>query len=1236
MNKVKIFPAVLLGFVWLLTGTFCQAQTAATGAVLGTVTDPSGAAVASAQVELTNTATGIKATAVSGTQGQYDFPSVAPGTYTVTARAPGFSATAVTGVNVQVNTSATVNFKLEIGQVSSTVEVSASQAQVELQTSDSTLGDVVGSTPLLRLPTRLRQAQELLLLQPGTTPATGGDNGGSIAGALNDQTTFTLDGIDITDNSTNSTVNTDQGARPVLMVGVEATDEFRVAVANANSTFNRGSGGQVTLVQRSGTNQFHGSLFWYTQNSILNANTWDNNRLGLAKPHVEDNRYGGRFGGPLIHDKTFFFAEYEARRYPETFQINSIVPTASLRQGILKFKDAAGNIDSYNLANSTLCGSLGNQPCDPRGIGLSPTMNAMMALEPPGNNGNVSGVDNLNTTGFTANAESPLTQDFGTFRLDHNITDKWHFNGSFSYSRDLEYNSSPLVVDIRNPNNVRNEDQTPAWTSAFIAGLTGQLSNNLVNSFRFGYVDNRNGGLRPQLSAIAGELALPGTSEGAAGYVAVSPNIFTAPITMANSVRTQFNRDINLQFVDDLNWTKGTHAIQVGANFQRLPQFHIHTGKLGGAVNSLNATTTADSSFLVVPTADRPPTCSGSRSANCLPSSAVSTWDSLYTTALGLMNDDNTFLVRNGQLQAQPFGTAIDMDALAYSYAFYGQDTWRIRPSLTMTYGLSYSWQTPYTFSNQEEALVTNASTNQIISPLSYLQAKANAAAQGQIYNFPLGFLPVAQSGRSAVYNTDYGDLAPRASLAWNPSFDSGVLGAVLGPKKTVLRGGFGIYYSRLDGEDSVVSPGLTAGFNSTITTGLAACTASGAAGAGCNAAATANPALSGFRLGVDGNIPIPTYSPTVTSPYIPASPYSELTSFGIDPNIKMPRIYSGDFTIQRDVGRGTFFEVGWSGRYGRRLFANAQLSASPYMFKDSTSGQTFAQAYDAVGNELRGGQAVTTQPWFENQLPGAGAANGFASTTAFLAAQESSFFTNGLVSNLFDSTSRSQPGLNVLRSRLGLPAYDETQINEPLEVVNLGWSNYNALLITLRHTGTNFTYDINYTLSKSLDTDQGAQNDSSNLGNPFYPAADYGLSKFDHTQIFNALFVYNLPRSYSAFPSLVEQNRRRLVCLGYRHRAQRLAVCYVTESSQVWGGGQRGNFNTPAVLTVPAARDQYWPALRRRRLGWNRHGRQSGLGRNRTESLLESPACLQRFRLRPACLRSGRLRKCLARAAFL
>lgn len=536
-----------------------------------------------------------------------------------------------------------------------------------------------------------------------------------------------------------------------------------------------------------------------------------------------------------------------------------------------------------------------------------------------------------------------------------------------------------------------------------------------------------------------------------------------------------------------------------------------------------------------------------------------------------MMNDNNVLLVRNGQLQSQPFGTAIYMNANGYFSSFYGQDTWRIKPSLTLTYGLAYSFQTPYTFSNQEEAILVNTANGQELSAEAYLKQKFAAANQGQIYNPTIGFEPVALSGHHSVYNTDWGDVAPRAALAWSPNYSSGLMGHILGSNKTVLRGGFGIFYSRLSSEDSVVSPGLTAGFSSSITTQLQNCNATGPGGAGCTPG-NSNPALSGFRIGQDGSIPIPTAPQTISSPYIPAGNYSELVSFGLDSAIKNPRVYTSDITIQRNLGRATFLEVGWTGRYGRNLFANAGLAANPYMFKDSASGQTFAQAYDAVSNALRAGSTVPTESWFENQLPGIGAKNGFASTTAYLANHDSSYFTLGSVSSLFDSTSASTPGLNYLRSQLGLQQYDETSVNEFLEVVNEGWSNYNAMVLTLRRTGTNFTFDVNYTLAKSLDTDQGVQNDSATLGNPMEPGVDYGPSKFDHLQTFNALFVYNLPKSYKILPRAANYVVGGWYISGIITALSGSPV-YVTEGTQVWGGGQRANFSTPAVpLVAPSS----------------------------------------------------------------
>jgi hypothetical protein len=528
------------------------------------------------------------------------------------------------------------------------------------------------------------------------------------------------------------------------------------------------------------------------------------------------------------------------------------------------------------------------------------------------------------------------------------------------------------------------------------------------------------------------------------------------------------------------------------------------------------------------------------------------------------MNDDNVFIVRDQSATAQPIGTSIIMNSRSYFTSFYAQDTWRATPSLTLTYGLSYGWQTPFNFSNQGESLLVDASSMQPLSAKTYLQQKASSAAAGNIYNPTLGFLQVSKSGRSSVYNADYGNVAPRVAVAWNPSFQAGLLGKVFGVEKTVIRGGFGLYYDRLNGELAVVNPGLTAGPSSTVSTGLQNCAASGTPGKGCNTSSS-DPGLSDFRIGVDGGIPLPSYATTLPSPYVPATGYSELVSDGIDINYKSPRVFSSNFTIQRDIGHGAVVEVAWTGRYGRRLESNVELNNSPYMFADTTSGQNFAQAFDAVSNALRAGGAVTTQPWFENQLPGVGASHGFASTTAYLASVQAANFQNGNVSSVFDSTGT---GLNFLRRAIGLQAYDELQVNDLSIATNLGFSNYNSFIATIRRSGKNLTVDVNYTLSKSLDTNQGVANDSTNLANSLNPSMDYGPSHFDRRNTFNSIFVYNLPKTYSMLPKPVNSVIGGWYVSGIVTAVSGLPL-YVTEGSQVWGGGQRSAASTPAVPLV-------------------------------------------------------------------
>lgn len=1147
--------ALLVTSLIVLFGFCCvprsSAQTAATGIVLGTVTDPSGAAVPGAQVTLSNTSTGLTQTVTTNAQGGYLFPNVAPGTYSLAVTSTGFRKFIATNVIVQVTKSATVNPRLQIGQVAQSVTVSATS--VQLQTTNAEVGAVVGTQSLLRLPTRTREADELLFLQPGATPETGGSSGASVAGAVNDQSTFTLDGIDISDNNTNSTVSSSRGAHAVMPLSVDSVSEFRVGVAGTNSSFDRSSGGQVTMIERGGTNNIHGAVYWYHQNSVLNANSWDNNRVGLTKPPLHDNRFGVRIGGPIKHNKLFYYGAYEGRRFPQQLGFTRLVPTNTLRQGILQFKDASGNVVQYNLANSTACGPSGNNVCDPRGLGISPSSQKLFNLDPPGNDSTLG--DGLNYTGFRSNLAAPLTDDFATAKLDYVINSKWKANASYLYDRDLQYDT--FEVNMLNANNPTTLSALPTHTGVVIFGLTGQLTPNTVNTVSFGFTRNRYGQARQGIGASAAQLAITGTQT-SAGYVALTPGLINTPIDMNNSIRSQFNDDKTFEWADDLSRNHGNHLFQFGTSIYRIDIFHVHTGKLGGVVNGLNGIINADvTSFITIPAADRPPTCGGSIATNCLPTSQTRNWDELYASSLGLLDSNNTLLVRDANLNPLPFGTNVNMPAAGNAFYFYGQDTWRMRPSLTLTYGLTYGWQSPMAFSNGETSLPVNAATGQILTTQDYVNAVKAAALGGQIFNPTIGFEPVRAAGRSAVYNTDWKDVGPRASIAWSPTSHGGLWGRLVGEQKTVLRGGFGLYYDRLSAEDTVVSAGLTTGFSTGTLVGLPACTVSGTPGANCVASNT-NPAASSFRVGVDGSIPVPP-SPHITAPVVPTSPFGELISFGIDENAHPPHEYVGDFTIQRQLPGQMLLEVGWVGRYARGMLYNENWLSAPYFMKDPASGQTFAQAYEAVAGALQVGKAPATQPFFEDMVPGVGGAT--QTSTAFLVSKFGADFTNASVASLFQQ-------MSLLRENRGLVGLLNTQLNTDLVVANGAESNYNSLVVSVRRSTRNLTYDLNYTFSKSLDDNVGVQNDSGILPNPFYTSTQYGPSVFDRTHAFNGEFLYNLPTRWHGISSLLNRLAGGWYVSGIMTADSGLPFC-ATESSQVWGGATINDRSSCEIPTV-------------------------------------------------------------------
>src|SRR5262249_10383591 len=260
----------------------------------------------------------------------------------------GFRKAVISAVTAQVSKSINLDVTLEAGGSQEQVTVTAT-GEVQLQKDDSSVGHVIDSDRIARLPNATRQATDLLTLQPGIT------TGGEVTGARADQNTFNLDGVDVSDNVIGLPFRT------IIPVTAESIDELRVTVANPNATFGRSAGSQVTFVTKRGTNQFHGAGYEYYQGAVLNANTWDNNRIGLPRPPLVDNRFGGSFGGPMWKEKLFFFFNYEGRRLPGTRKATRLVPTDSLKSGILKFLDANGSILTVNPKS-----------LDPRNIGTNP------------------------------------------------------------------------------------------------------------------------------------------------------------------------------------------------------------------------------------------------------------------------------------------------------------------------------------------------------------------------------------------------------------------------------------------------------------------------------------------------------------------------------------------------------------------------------------------------------------------------------------------------------------------------------------------------------------------------------------------------------------------------------------------------------------------------------------------------------------------------------------------------
>jgi hypothetical protein len=829
--------------------------------------------------------------------------------------------------------------------------------------------------------------------------------------------------------------------------------------------------------------------------------------------------------------------------------VTRTVPTSTLRQGILEFQNGS-TLEQIDLKTAAICGATGNTACDPRGLGISPSVAAQFAKMPLPNLGGVG--DGLNTSGYFAILSTPTQTDFGVLRLDHIFNQKFSLNLSTTYYRLDQVGSGDISILNGNPSSAISSPQRAIVPTA---QLTWQISPTFTNVFRMGWVRDTSQSNATSPSKAAGILNIAG-SQTSAGPIALAigsgvSSFIDSPIDLdTQRARFQASWQQDGQLYDDVTKVWGKHQTQFGVQINKIDFTHARADKVLGSITSLVAAID-QANFLTIPTVNTPLTCSASITNNCVPSNQLTNYAKYYASILGLVDNVGVLAVRNSQLQPQPFGAFLRDVTNQYATYMYVQDAFRIKPSLTLYYGLSYGWQTAPVEQNNLQTIMINAGTGALISGPDYLQAKMQAALAGQIYNPTFGFQTVGAAKRP-VYDTDYADIAPRAALAWNPSFKNGLASTILGDHKTVIRGGFAMVYDRSNTVQSVEIPMLGIGFDQNILIAAPACNATGAGGAGCQASAgvATNPGLSAFRVGVDGTLPLPTAT-SATSPIVPKVG-DETLSFQVDPKTKVGRSYNFDFSIQRELPGGIIVEGAYIGRLSRKLPQAVNLNSVPYMFVDTASGQSFAQAYDLVANALRAGQAAPNEPFFENQFAGLAKLQGTTSATAYIVSANKSNIVSGNVGNLFLN-------LDTYRGKLGLPLYDSDQAQVEFMRSYVGYGNYNAGILTVsKRMSRGFTISGNYTFAKALDDGLSNQNNAGFYSNSFNPGVQYGPSSYDRHHVFNTYFQYDLPagKGHRIHGGPVVDRVVGGWYLSGILSAWTGVPIKVSEGSQVWGGG--------------------------------------------------------------------------------
>ncbi|MDQ3474036.1 MAG: carboxypeptidase-like regulatory domain-containing protein [Acidobacteriota bacterium] len=1084
MRKLSLFKGFAGSFLFLivLSLIFAGVARAQSGraTVKGLVQDQQGNVVAGATVTLSDQEKNFSRTQTSNQDGAYIFTAIPPGSYRLEVEAAGFKKTVITDVQAAVDSTIDVNAALEVGQVTETVNV-ASTNDAPLNTNDATIGTSFDRQRISDLPLNAGNVVALLSLQPGVT-RTGYVNGGRA-----DQANVTLDGIDVNEQQRGLDVVTDEAFASVIRVTRDSLQEFRVTTTNPNADQGRSSGAQVSLVTRSGSNAFHGSLFETHRNTVTSANDFFNNKDGVPRPQLLRNIFGGAIGGPIKRDRAFFFFTYEGFREATATSAVREVPLPTLGQGIVRYFTDSGASDPGCPAGTPAgVGCLTPTEINNAYIavnGVSPGLNpaalsvlAAAAARYPANSNSLG--DGLNTAAFRFNANTPTELNVYHARFDFNLTDRQTLFARGAYQQDVitQVGQFPDTLSPKLWNHPKGVAVGHTWT----------VSNNIVNRATWGLT-------RASFS-----------DGGDSNENLVNFRFIFAPLAFS---RTLSRTTPVHNFVDDVSWIKGNHTFGFGGNVRLIKN---NRTAFGGSYDEavLNPSYydfSGDSVIYDVYGSFDPifPDVS--------PDFDIDLRDAL-TSVIGRYSQFSANLVYGADGTLQATGTPTTRTFATEEYEFYFQDSWRMKPNFTLTYGLRWGTSTPVYETNGIQVTPT-------VSLGEYFEQRRESAFNGVPFNDSISFdLAGKKNGRPGYYKQDWNNFAPALAFAWSPDLGDNFFGRVFGRQgKSVLRGGFRMTYDRI-GSQLAVNFDLNSVLGFTGSQSNAANTFNVSDRLGPFFTGT-NPSVRGFVSNIPNNLVFPLTISANEDQRIEQS---------LDDKITTPYNYSFNLSYGRELGKGLTFEASYVGRMGRKLLASRDIMQLNNI-RDPQSGQTFYGAMNYLVDHRYANtplNQVPTLAYFDNLFPHMPDWWGDLSLTPTQAAYAFIAFPAlggaGITDYTFVQLLWDDSPVCTTCPFGGGPAKFNNMFYQPQFAAlssfgTIARSNYNAAQFSLRQRfGNDLSFDFNYTFSHSLDNASGLQAStayaSAFIVNALEPDQNYATSDFDATHIINANWVVGLP----------------------------------------------------------------------------------------------------------------------------